>query len=137
VGRLIIADDGGHSSVADQIGFDHKAEVIGYTTIGLSFLLVFFDILSYRDNIDNGQITFTKAFTVGILVTLISCLFYVTWEILYFNLPTISWTIQCSHDRQASSLWRPRGRNPGATSGPEKIQRNVGKPALQLTHYLP
>ncbi|MGB2665297.1 MAG: DUF4199 domain-containing protein [Candidatus Acidiferrum sp.] len=71
---------------ADKIGFDHKAEVIGYTTIVLSFLLVFFGIRSYRDNAGNGHITFAKAFAVGISITLISCLCYVvTWEILYFN----------------------------------------------------
>jgi hypothetical protein len=70
---------------AHRIGFN-KALVVGYTTIVLSFLLVFFGIRSYRDNAGNGQITFTKAFAVGISITLISCIFYVgTWEILYFN----------------------------------------------------
>src|ERR1700732_3022937 len=70
---------------ADRIGFD-KGLVIGYTAIVLSFLLVFFGIRSYRDNVGNGQIIFTKAFAVGISITLISCIFYVvTWEILYFN----------------------------------------------------
>ena len=60
--------------------------VIGYTAIVLSFLLVFFGIRSYRDNVGDGKITFTKAFAVGICITLISCVFYVvTWEILYFN----------------------------------------------------
>ena len=60
--------------------------VVGYTTIVLSFLLVFFGIRSYRDNPGNGQITFAKAFAVGISITLISCIFYVvTWEIIYFN----------------------------------------------------
>ncbi len=63
-----------------------KGLVIGYTAIVLSFLLVFFGIRSYRDNVGNGQITFTKAFAVGISITLISCIFYVvTWEVLYFN----------------------------------------------------
>jgi Protein of unknown function (DUF4199) len=70
---------------ADRIGFD-KGAVIGYTSIVLSFLLVFFGIRSYRDNVGNGQITFSKAFAVGISITLISCVCYVvTWEILYFN----------------------------------------------------
>jgi len=70
---------------ADKIGFD-KAEVVGYTVIVLSSLLVFFGIRSYRDNVGNGQITFTKAFAVGISITLISCICYVvTWEVLYFN----------------------------------------------------
>ncbi len=68
-----------------NLGFN-KGLVIGYTAIVLSFLLVFFGIRSYRDNVGKGQITFAKAFAVGILITLISCVFYVvTWEILYFN----------------------------------------------------
>jgi Protein of unknown function (DUF4199) len=70
---------------ADQIGFD-KGEYLGYTVIVLSFLMVFFGIRSYRDNVGHGQITFAKGFTVGILITLISCVFYVvTWEVLYFK----------------------------------------------------
>ncbi len=69
----------------NKIGFD-RGEVIGYTAIVLSFLLVFFGIRSYRDNVGNGQITFGKAFAVGIGITLISCVFYVvTWEVLYFT----------------------------------------------------
>jgi len=63
-----------------------KGLVIGYTAIVLSFIPVFFGIRSYRDKVGNGQITFTKAFAVGISIALISCIFYVvTWEILYFN----------------------------------------------------
>jgi hypothetical protein len=70
---------------ADKIGFDH-AEVVGYTVIVLSFLLVFFGIRAYRDQAGNGQITFAKGFAVGISITLISCICYVvTWEILYFT----------------------------------------------------
>src|SRR5271167_4106641 len=63
-----------------------RALIVGYTAIVLSFLLVFFGIRSYRDNAGNGQIAFTKAFAIGISITLISCICYVvTWEILYFN----------------------------------------------------
>lgn len=69
----------------DRIGFDRGAYV-GYTAIVLSFLLVYFGIRSYRDNVGNGEITFAKAFAVGISITLISCIFYVvTWEVIYFN----------------------------------------------------
>lgn len=69
----------------DKIGFD-KGVVLGYTAIVLSFLLVFFGIYSYRENVGEGKITFGRAFKVGILITLISCLFYVvTWQIVYFN----------------------------------------------------
>jgi hypothetical protein len=69
----------------DQIGFD-RGMVIGYTMIVLSFLLVFFGVRSYRDNVAGGTLSFGRGFLVGILITLISCLFYVaTWEVLYFG----------------------------------------------------
>ena len=68
-----------------KIGFD-RGLIVGYTSIVLSFLLVFFGIRSYRENVGGGKITFGRAFAVGILITLISCSFYViTWEIVYFN----------------------------------------------------
>lgn len=60
--------------------------LVGYTTMILAFLAVFFGIRSYRDKSGDGTITFGKAFKVGILITLIACAMYVTaWEIIYFN----------------------------------------------------
>ncbi|HEX9460464.1 MAG TPA: DUF4199 domain-containing protein [Thermoanaerobaculia bacterium] len=60
--------------------------VIGYSAIVLSFLLVFFGIRSYREN-SGGTITFGRATAVGLLITLISCAFYIaSWEIIYFKL---------------------------------------------------
>jgi hypothetical protein len=65
---------------------NHNGDVIGYTAIFLSFLLVFFGIRSYRENA-GGTITFGRAFSIGILITLISCVFYVaSWEIIYFKM---------------------------------------------------
>jgi hypothetical protein len=69
----------------DRIGFD-KGAIVGYTTIVLSCLMVFPGIRSYRENVGGGKITFGRAFAVGILITLISCVCYViVWEIVYFN----------------------------------------------------
>jgi hypothetical protein len=69
----------------DRIGLD-KGAIIGYTTMVLSFLLVFFGIRSYRENGGGGTITFGRAFAVGILITVISCICYViAWEIIYFK----------------------------------------------------
>lgn len=69
----------------DHIGSD-RGYVLGYTTIILSLLLVFFGVRSYRDNVAKGQITFANAFLVGLAITAISCVFYVaTWEVIYFN----------------------------------------------------
>ncbi|HEY6138041.1 MAG TPA: DUF4199 domain-containing protein [Thermoanaerobaculia bacterium] len=62
-----------------------NGEVIGYTSIFLSFLLVFFGIRSYRES-HGGTITFGRGVAVGILITLVSCVFYVaSWEILYYK----------------------------------------------------
>ena len=73
-----------HLPFVERIGFD-KGQILGYTALVLSFLLVFFGIRSYRDNVNGGHITFGKAFSVGILITLISCAFYiVTWQFLYY-----------------------------------------------------
>ena len=70
---------------ADRIGFD-RAIIVGYTSMLIAFLLVFFGIKSYRDNIGGGEISFGRAFTVGILITLITCAFYVvSWEVLYYT----------------------------------------------------
>jgi hypothetical protein len=70
----------------DRIGFDH-GEVLGYTLILASLLVVFFGVKSYRDNVAGGTVTFGRAFLVGLLITIISCLFYVaTWEVVYFKI---------------------------------------------------
>ena len=81
----------------DTIGFDRGA-VIGNTSIVLSFLMVFFGIRTYRDNIGNGQITFVKAFAVGLSITLISSLVYVvTWEVIYYNFIPGFWDAYGAH----------------------------------------
>ena len=38
----------------DRIGFE-RGLIVGYTTIILSFLLVFFGIRSYRENVGGGD----------------------------------------------------------------------------------
>ena len=69
----------------DKIGMD-TGVILGYTSMILAFMLVFFGIRSYRDNVAGGSLTFGRAFAVGILITLISCICYViAWEIVYFN----------------------------------------------------
>jgi Protein of unknown function (DUF4199) len=71
--------------LSDRIGFGHNL-VLGYTILIAGSALVFFGIRSYRENIGGGQISFGRAFAVGILITLIASVCYVvTWEIIYFK----------------------------------------------------
>ena len=80
-----------------RIGFDRGA-IIGNTSIVLSFLMVFVGIRTYRDNFGEGQITFLKAFAVGLSITLISCIFYVvTWEVIYYNFIPGFWDAYGAH----------------------------------------
>jgi Protein of unknown function (DUF4199) len=69
-----------------HVSFD-KLEIVGYTTIVVSFLMVFFGIRSYRETVGGGRISFGQAFKVGLLITLISCACYVlAWEIVYYKI---------------------------------------------------
>jgi hypothetical protein len=69
-----------------KIGRD-KAEILGYTTIVLAALLIFFGVRSYRENVGGGRLTFGRGFAVGVLIALISSSCYVgTWEIIYYTL---------------------------------------------------
>src|SRR4029077_3788775 len=72
-------------SFQDQIG--DKGEIIGYSTMILAFLMVYFGIRSYRDNVMAGAIGFGRAFKVGILIALIASVCYVaTWEAIYYTI---------------------------------------------------
>lgn len=69
----------------DIIGMDRML-VVGYTGIVLAFMLVFFGIRSYRENVGGGTVTFGRAFAVGILITVIASVCYViAWQIFYYN----------------------------------------------------
>jgi hypothetical protein len=57
--------------------------LVGYASMILSFSLIFVAIKSYRDKND-GKVTFGKALTIGLLVSLIaSTMYVVTWAIEY------------------------------------------------------
>ncbi len=71
--------------LASKTGLGHSM-LLGYTAMVASFLLVYFGIRTYRDNLLSGQISFPRALACGLLITAITCACYVvTWEIVYFN----------------------------------------------------
>jgi hypothetical protein len=52
----------------------------------LAFLMVYFGVRSYRDNVAAGQVTFGRAFLVGLLITVVATACYVaTWEVVYYK----------------------------------------------------
>jgi Protein of unknown function (DUF4199) len=69
----------------DQIGFD-RGVYVGYTTMVLAFLMVYFGTQSYRDNVAGGSVTFGRAFMVGLLISLVIMACYVAiWQVMYYN----------------------------------------------------
>ena len=70
----------------DQIGFDTSGLVVGYTTMVLAFLLIYFGVRSYRDTVGGGTVRFGRALAVGVLIAVVSSACYVaTWEVMYFK----------------------------------------------------
>jgi len=66
--------------------FDDHSLVVGYTGIVAAFLLVYFGVRSYRENVLGGRIGFGRALTVGLLIAAIGSVCYVaTWEVLYYK----------------------------------------------------
>ena len=69
----------------ENIGFDNGM-VVGYASMVAAFLLVYFGIRSYRDNLGGGSVSFGRAMGVGSLIVLVASVFYVaTWEVYYFG----------------------------------------------------
>lgn len=69
----------------DAIGFE-KGMVLGYTSMVAAFLLVYFGIRSYRDNIGGGVVGFGRAVAVGTLIVVVASSLYVAaWEAYYYT----------------------------------------------------
>jgi hypothetical protein len=69
----------------DQIGFD-RGVYVGYTTMVLAFLMVYFGVQSYREKVAGGTVTFGRAFAVGALISLVIMACYVAvWYVVFHN----------------------------------------------------
>jgi Protein of unknown function (DUF4199) len=73
-------------SICRAFGFG-KSDVLGYTSIVLSALIVFFGVRSYRETVGGGRISFGRGLAVGVLITAIASLCYVAaFQVVYFKL---------------------------------------------------
>src|SRR5262245_19275899 len=69
----------------ERIGFD-RGMVIGYTTMVMAGLMIYFGVKSYRDNVLGGRISFGRAFATGMLISAIAGICYVaTWEFVQYK----------------------------------------------------
>lgn len=58
-------------------------EVLGYASMIIALLFVFFGIKHYRDNENNGKVVFKKALTIGILISLITAVVFGILDVIY------------------------------------------------------
>lgn len=73
----------GMSMCASDPNFEHSM-VVGYASMVLAFSLIFVAIKSYRDKQNGGVVSFGRAFSIGLLISLIASTMYVlTWAIMY------------------------------------------------------
>ena len=57
--------------------------VLGYTTMLLGFMMIFFGIRAYRDGAGGGKVSFGRAFVIGLAITAIGSFCYVgAWEVM-------------------------------------------------------
>jgi hypothetical protein len=116
-----------------KIGSD-KGYIIGYTTMVLAGLLVFFGIRSYRENVSGGRITFARAFAVGILISAIACLFYVgTWEVMFYNfMPDFAEKYAAQMVQHAKASGASQQKIDETTRATEQFVRNYHNPAYNI-----
>jgi hypothetical protein len=71
--------------VLKSYGFEHLAYV-GYTSLILSMAVIFLGVKNYRDNENDGKVTFVKGLLIGLGIALISSVCYsLMWLVVYYN----------------------------------------------------
>jgi hypothetical protein len=68
--------------------FEFKfGEIIGYGSMILTFSMIFVAIKAFRDKFNNGEVSFGKAFLIGLYISLIASTVYVAvWALEYHYL---------------------------------------------------
>ncbi len=64
------------------LDFDY-GELIGYTSMVLSLLFVYFGIKHYRDKVNNGKVSLGKAIGIGMLIALFSAIGVAVFDYIY------------------------------------------------------
>ena len=85
------------TALSSQIGFDNS-EIVGYASLVISFLVIFFAVRAYYKNNPEVKVAFLKSLSIGLLITLISSVAYViVWLILYYTVFPDFWDKYGAH----------------------------------------
>ncbi|MBN4070176.1 DUF4199 domain-containing protein [Olleya sp. AH-315-F22] len=70
--------------IGDQFGYT-PSEVFGYASMIISLLFVFIGIKHFRDNENNGLVSFGKALLIGVLISLMAALTFGIIDLIYIT----------------------------------------------------
>lgn len=70
--------------INDRLG-STPSEVFGYTSMIISLLFVFIGIKHFRDNENNGLVSFGKALVIGVLISLMAALTFGVIDLIYIT----------------------------------------------------
>ena len=100
--------------------------VVGYTSMVLAFLLIFFGVRSYWDNIGGGTVHFGRALAVGALIAVASLCYVATWELIYYKLePDFIAKISGVRAQEGARGRCERGGNCDKEGRPGQVRRAV------------
>lgn len=94
------------------------AEVAGYLTMLLSMIFVFVGIKYYRDNINNGMLSFVQGLKVGALIVLIPAVAFGLFDLLYTEVLNPNWKTTYYNDMVEQTK---------RTTSPEKLDAALKK----------
>ena len=119
----------------DKIALDHSL-IVGYTTMVLAFLMVYFGVRSYRDNVGGGRVSFGRAFGIGLMITLIaSCCYVATWEVIYFNfMPDFADKYAVSAINKAKKAGEPEAQIAALTKEMEEFKVSYKNPLVNIAY---
>jgi len=108
-----------------------RGDVLGYTSIALSALLMFSGVRSYRENSSGGRLSFGRGLAVGLLIALISSACHViTFSgSLFQSVSELGRQVHGLHDSEGEGFRRERSKDPANSRAGRRLKRLCDKPA--------
>ena len=78
------------SEMTDPLDFDTQ-EILGYSSMIIATSVVYFGIKHYRDNENNGNITFGKGLAIGLLIVMFPAVLIGAGDVFYTTIINPEW----------------------------------------------
>lgn len=84
-----------------------NSEVLGYAGIILALSMIYFGIKAYRDNVNNGAVTFGKALLVGLGISALGSLGIAIADMIYTGIIDPDWAANYAEEMAAQGVETP------------------------------